>query len=177
MNLVSQSLSPPTYLNPIGVVRDDHGGVLSADIEDEAVDGGKAMVNDPIIGMDRVVFDDKTGPGALDALPLPSPKGMTPAKRAIHDITHLPYDPSCEVCVSCRRPNTHHTSMSKSAERSVPLLVGDYCFPNTRQMLSRSPYWSSAYIPINFSCVVSSLLREGIHWSWTDWLGSLRTVG
>ena len=129
MNHVPQSISPPTYLNPIGVVRDDQGGVLSADIEDEAVDKSKAMINDPIVGMDRVVLDDKTGPGALDARPLPSPKGMTPAKRAIHDLTHLPYDPSCEVCVSCRRPNTHHTSMSKSAERSVPLMVGDYCFP------------------------------------------------
>ena len=97
MNHVPQSISPPTYLNPIGVVRDDQGGVLSADIEDEAVDNSKAMINDPIVGMDRVVLDDKTGPGALDARPLPSPKGMTPARRAIHDITHLPYDPSCEV--------------------------------------------------------------------------------
>ena len=162
MNLVSQSLSPPTYLNPIGVVRDDHGGVLSADIEDEAVDGGKAMVNDPIIGMDRVVFDDKTGPGALDALPLPSPKGMTPAKRAIHDITHLPYDPSCEVCVSCRRPNTHHTSMSKSAERSVPLLVGESCFakhsadvdPLTILVIRIYPY------KLFMCCVVSSKGRD-----------------
>ena len=97
-------------------------------MEDEDVDSTKALVNDPIVGVDRVVSDDKTGPGALDARPLPSPKGMTPARRAIHDITHLPYDPSCEVCVACRRPNTHHTSLP-NAERAVPLMVGDYCFP------------------------------------------------
>ena len=97
-------------------------------MEDEVVDNTKALINDPIVGVDRVVLDDKTGPGALDARPLPSPKGMTPARRAIHDITHLPYDPSCEVCVACRRPNTHHTSLP-NAERAVPLMVGDYCFP------------------------------------------------
>ena len=128
MNQVPSSISPHCYLNPIGVARDDQRGVVNADIEDEVVDNTKALINDPIVGVDRVVLDDKTGPGALDARPLPSPKGMTPARRAIHDITHLPYDPSCEVCVSCRRPNTHHTSVS-NAERAVPLMVGDYCFP------------------------------------------------
>ena len=87
-----------------------------------------AVASDPIVGVDRVVFDDATGPGALPAKPLPSPKGMSAFQRAIHDLTHLPYDPSCEICVSCRRPNSHHRTISGS-ERSVPLLVGDYAFP------------------------------------------------
>ena len=52
MNNVPQSISPLTYLYPIGIVRDDHGGVLSADIEDETVDNRKALINDPIVGMD-----------------------------------------------------------------------------------------------------------------------------
>ena len=37
MNNVPQSISPPAYLYPVGIVRDDHGGVLSADIEEWTV--------------------------------------------------------------------------------------------------------------------------------------------
>ena len=96
--------------------------------DDEVVDKGHAMTSEPIVGTDRVVYDDATGPGALTARALPAPKGMTAAKRAVHDLTHLPYDPSCEICVSCRRPNSHHRTVSKS-ERTLPLMVGDYAFP------------------------------------------------
>ena len=59
MNKVPQAIKPRTYLNPIGVVRGDQGGVASADIEDEEVDSSTAMINDPIVGMDRMVLDDK----------------------------------------------------------------------------------------------------------------------
>ena len=87
-----------------------------------------AALGDPIVGVDRVVYDDTTGPGALAAKPLSSPKSMTALQKAIHDLTHLPYHPGCEICVSCRRPNTQHRSL-KNSERVVPLMVGDYCFP------------------------------------------------
>ena len=87
-----------------------------------------AVLGEPIIGVERVVYDDETGPGAIPARPLPTPKSMSVAQRAIHDLTHLPYDPGCEICVSSRRPNTHHRSLH-GGERSVPLVVGDYCFP------------------------------------------------
>ena len=86
------------------------------------------MLGEPIIGVERVVYDDETGPGALPARALVSPKAMTSIQRAIHDLTHLPYHPGCEICVSTRRPNTHHRLLKKS-ERDIPLLVGDYCFP------------------------------------------------
>ena len=43
-------------------------------------------------------------------------------------MSHLPYDPGCEICVACRRPNTQHRTL-KDSERTVPLMVGDYCFP------------------------------------------------
>ena len=101
---------------------------MSIDDEDELVDEGKALAHEPIVGVHKVVFDETTASGALAARPLPSPKGMTMKQREVHDLTHLPYDPSCEICVSCRRPNTQHRTVFKS-ERSVPLLVGDYAFP------------------------------------------------
>ena len=120
------SVSPHIHLCPIRRgMPDDQLGVVD---EDELVDESKALVKEPIVGVDKVVSDEATGSGALPARPLPSPKGMTMKQREIHDLTHLPYDSSCEICVSCRRPNTQHRTVSKS-ERSVPLLVADYAFP------------------------------------------------
>jgi hypothetical protein len=87
-----------------------------------------AMLSEPIVGMDKVTWVDGKGPGALAAKPLPSPKPMSDAQRRIHDLTHLPYEPGCPICVSCRRPNNHHRRV-KDRERSIPLLVGDYGFP------------------------------------------------
>ena len=102
----------------------DQPGVVG----EEDVDPKMAMMGEPIVGMDRVVYDESTGHGALPARPLTSPKSMSAAQRAIHDLTHLPYDPACEICVSSRRPNTPHRSL-KMSDRVIPLLVGDYCFP------------------------------------------------
>ena len=107
--------------------RDDQGD-SGVGIDEEEVDRSLAMTGEPIIGMDKVVYDEETGPGALDVRPMPAPRGMSAKQRAVHDITHLPYDPNCEICTSCRRPNTHHRSVS-SSERAVPLMVGDYAFP------------------------------------------------
>ena len=123
----SPSVRPCCFLCPILGSQDDQHNVGVVE-DDEYVDRSLALTSEPIIGTDKVIFDDATGPGALEARPLPSPKGMSVQQRAVHDLTHLPYDPSCEVCVSCRRPNTQHRSMPASV-RAVPLMVGDYAFP------------------------------------------------
>ena len=47
---------------------------LSIDDEDELVDEGKDLAHEPIAGVDKVVFDEATGSGALAARPQPSPK-------------------------------------------------------------------------------------------------------
>ena len=120
-----------------------------------------AMMGEPIVGMDRVIYDETTGPGALQARPLVSPKAMSAEQRAVHDLTHLPYHPGCEICVSCRRPNTHHKSL-KNPERTVPLMVGDYCFPKhnddsdpmTVLVIRVYPY------KLFFACSVSSKGRD-----------------
>ena len=154
------SVSPRCFLCPISGSRVDQsgGGVVG---DDEEVDRSLAMTGEPIIGMDRIVYDDETGPGALAARPLPSPKGMSIAQRAVHDLTHLPYEPSCEICVSCRRPNTKH-KCAHSSERLIPLLVGDYAFPKhsdeadtlTLLVIRVYPY------KIYFCCVVPSKGRH-----------------
>ena len=124
---ISSLVSPCTVCCPLVGTRIDQPHALGADT-DEAVDSKIAMLGEAIIGIERVVYDDVTGPGALPARPLVSPKAMSAIQRAIHDLTHLPYDPGCEICVSTRRPNTHHRSLSKK-ERDIPIMVGDYCFP------------------------------------------------
>ena len=119
-------VSPVVFVYPIEVTLDDQRDEVGVDGDD--ADPRMAVMGEPIVGVDKVVYDDSTGHGALAARPLSSPKTMSAAQRAIHDLTHLPYDPGCEVCVSTRRPNTPHLSM-KLSDRVIPLLVGDYCFP------------------------------------------------
>ena len=57
--------------------------------EEELVDFGKALINDPIVGVEQVVLDEQ-GPGALEAVPMKSPPSMSPAQWAKHCLTHLP---------------------------------------------------------------------------------------
>ena len=93
---------------------------------DDLVDPRDLMMGEPIVGFDEPTLTEN-GEGARTPKTLPSPRAMTPAQRAAHWITHLPYDPSCEICVQCRRPNEHHRSV-KDDSRVIPLLVGDYGF-------------------------------------------------
>ena len=58
--------------------------------------------------------------------PLPAPTLPTPEEILEHNLTHIPYRPWCRYCVMSRRPNDPHKS--RFLKRTVPLLVGDYCF-------------------------------------------------
>ena len=98
-------------------------------LDDDSVDLGQAMFDEPIIGVEQVTLD-KNGPGAIAPMPLASPNPMTPAELARHNLTHLPYHPACPICASTRRPNDHHRR-SLENERVIPLLVADYCFVKT----------------------------------------------
>ena len=60
--------------------------------------------------------------------PLPEPRVPSKSEVAIHNLTHLPYRSWCPHCVRARRPNTQHRSKSVDSQRSVPLLVADYCY-------------------------------------------------
>ena len=88
-------------------------------------------MEEKIIGEESVTLDEH-GPGAVTPKALPEPARMTPAAERLHWLTHLPYDPACEVCVKCKRPNTHHRGC-KTDHRVIPLLVGDYCFVKDSQ--------------------------------------------
>ena len=102
------------------------GHVHAPSKEEMEPDMSTAMLDDPIVGVE-VVLSDHNGAGARPARPLPSPKQMSPAQRAIHDLTHLPFDEGCEICRATRGLNAQHLA-SNEHMRTIPLLVADYCF-------------------------------------------------
>ena len=97
---------------------------------EEDVDPKTALMGEPIVGMENMTWEEGRGPDAIPARPLPSPTEMSTAQRRIHHLTHLPYDPGCGICVSCRRPNNHHRSV-KHSETAIPLVVADDGFSKT----------------------------------------------
>ena len=86
----------------------------------------KLLFNDPIVGIDKTLLDEN-GLGALEPKGLATPPSMTPAERAKHNLTHLPFHPGCPICLATRRPNSQHRRTNEH-ERVIPLLVADYCF-------------------------------------------------
>ena len=58
----SSPLRPSTFTCPIGVAMDDQQ--RHVDVSGEDVDPALAIMGEPMIGMDKVVYDDDTGPGA-----------------------------------------------------------------------------------------------------------------
>ena len=97
------------------------------DLSEEELDPKSVVVDDPIMG-EKFVTLDEHGPGAIQPNTIPAPKEMSAIERAKHFASgHLPYDPRCEICVSCKRPNVPHHH-SHESDRTIPLLGGDYGF-------------------------------------------------
>ena len=125
--------------------------------EEEELDPKSVTVDDLISG-EGIVTLDEHGPGALQPKQVPGPKEMSKAERERHFAAgHLPYDPRCEICSSCKKPNVPHVK-GHEAERTIPLLVGDYGFVKdgsddenvTILVLKLFPY------KLIFACVVPS---------------------
>ena len=72
--MISSPVSPRNccYCCPVVVARD--GEPVREDGTEEEVNPKHAMLSDPIVGMDKITWDDGKGPGAITAKPLPSPK-------------------------------------------------------------------------------------------------------
>ena len=113
---------------------------------------------DDLISGEEIATLDEHGPGALQPKQVPGPKEMSKAERERHFAAgHLPYDPRCEVCSSCKKANSPHVK-GHEAERTIPLLVGDYGFVKdgsddenvTVSVLELFPY------KLFFACVVPS---------------------
>ena len=83
---------------------DKTDGDVVVDLEEEELDPKSVCVDDLIAG-DGIVALDANGPGALQPKQFPAPKEMTKVEREKHfSAGHLPYDPRCEICTSCKKP-------------------------------------------------------------------------
>ena len=101
---------------------------MMGDLAEEESDPKRVVVDEPICAEELVTLDEH-GPGALKPRPLPGPKEMSAIERGKHYAAgHLPYDPRCEICLRCERPNDPHHSKGHESERTIPLLVGNYGF-------------------------------------------------
>lgn len=96
---------------------------------EEDVDLSSALLGDPIVGHGPTLLD-ANGHGALKPIARSPPPTMTPAEKAKHNLTRLPFHPRCPICVATRRPNAHHRRPHEQ-ERTIPLLVADDCFVKT----------------------------------------------
>ena len=84
-----------------GGATSSQAGMTDPGAADDEVDLREALVDDPIVGIETVVFDEH-GPGALEARPLRTPPAMTPAEKEKHDLTPQPPHPGCPICASSR---------------------------------------------------------------------------
>ena len=76
--------------------------------DDEEVKQEEVFLSEPIVGIEKVDFQEGRGVGAFQPKVVRSPKEPTTAERDRHNTTHLPYEPWCPFCASCKRGNSHH---------------------------------------------------------------------
>ena len=139
------------------------GGTGSAvDLDEEKLNPKSVAVDDPIVGESMETLDEH-GPGAIEPKVMSVPKELTPHQKARHVISHLPYDPSCEICVACRRPNDPH-SLSHESSRTIPLLVGDFGYMRDSKDDDNATILVLKLYPfrLNFACVVASKGRRAV---------------
>ena len=100
-----------------------HEAPIAADLDDDRVSGDW-------IPEGEVVQDDE---GDAFQIPLCLPCPKAPSKEMVrrHNAVHWPYAPWCEWCVSTRRNSDPHFQNKEGSNRSIPLLVMDYCFLKT----------------------------------------------
>ena len=133
------------------------------DLSEEELDPKSVVVDDPIMG-EKFVTLDEHGPGAIQPKTIPAPKEMSAIERAKHFASgHLPYDPRCEICVSCKRPNVPHHH-SHESDRTIPLLGGDYGFIKDGVDESNATVLVLKLYPFKliFSCLMSE--KDQIPW-------------
>ena len=66
------------------------------------------------------------------AIEVPAPDEPTSDERRHHGLTHLPYQPWCNVCVRARGRENRHVSRSQN-QPGTPVIQCDYCFLKTEE--------------------------------------------
>ena len=66
------------------------------------------------------------------AIEVPAPDEPTSDERRHHGLTHLPFQPWCNICVRARGRENRHVSRSQNQPRT-PVIHCDYCFLKTEE--------------------------------------------
>ena len=66
------------------------------------------------------------------AIEVPAPDEPTSDERRHHGLTHLPYQPWCNICVRARGRENRHVSRSQN-QPGTPVIQCDYCFLKTEE--------------------------------------------
>ena len=68
------------------------------------------------------------------AIEVPAPDEPTSDERRHHGLTHLPYQPWCNVCVRARgREYRHESRPQNQPQPGTPVIQCDYCFLKTEE--------------------------------------------
>ena len=80
---------------------------------------------------DEIVEPETTDLTAKPARPFPIPNEPTEQQKAIHNLTHLPYQSWCPICTKAKGKEQH----SKRQKDRQPVIQVDYCFVKTSEEL------------------------------------------
>ena len=86
----------------------------------------ESFICKPCGGDDEVQDDEGNGFQLPKGLPEPKPPSVEAQRR--HNLTHWPCASWCPHCMMGAQNNTPHVQARGGADRSLPLLVLDYCF-------------------------------------------------
>ena len=117
-------IRPPPHCGVPGCV-DQHDGFAS--VGDSPILVDRSSLAGIKVDDGEELVDSDSDEGFRQGRGIPEPLEPSPADVARHNLTHLPYRTWCPHCVAARRANSAHVA-GTSADRSVPLLVLDYCF-------------------------------------------------
>eukprot|EP00971_Amphidinium_carterae_P131715 2609006-Amphidinium_carterae.1 len=69
------------------------------------------------------------------AVPAPAPADPTLEDRLFHNITHVPYQPWCSLCVRRRARDDAHrrADVEQVRQKPIPVIQIDYCFLKSRE--------------------------------------------
>ena len=117
---------------------------------DDVVDGslvleGEAMLGDSL----EKTEDDETG-DQLEVRRVKTsvaPKLPSLKEIEIHNMGHLTYRSWCPFCVAGKRSNTPHRRQWD--QRTIPLLVGDFCFAKSSQDAESTTMFVGKVVPQN----------------------------
>ena len=120
-----------------------------AEVE-EVVDGSLVLEGEAMLGDSLEKTEDSDTGEQLETRPVrtsATPKLPSLKEIEIHNMSHLTYRSWCPFCVAGKRANTPHRRQWD--KRTVPLLVGDFCFARSSQDAETTTMFVGKVVPQN----------------------------